>query len=51
MKRKYKITFYRVGKSNWFMICTRSLKDCYRIGFKHFFKGHAIFFKIQKHEK
>lgn len=49
MKQKYKITFIRITKPNWFMVCTRTLKDCYRIGFKHLFKGHAIFFIITKH--
>lgn len=47
-KTKYKITFYRLSKPNWYMICTRSYYNCFRMGLYHFLKGHGIF-TITKH--
>jgi len=48
-RKKYKITFYRLSKPNWFMICTRTPLNCYKIAFYHLLKGHAVWFTIKPH--
>lgn len=29
IKKKYKITFYKLIGKNWYMICTRTKKECH----------------------
>ena len=49
IKKKYKITFYKLIGKNWYMICTRTKKECRKLALQHVFKCHAIGFKIQEH--
>lgn len=48
-KQKYKISFYKFITPNWYMICTRTKFDCYKVAFKHLLKGHAILFTVNTH--
>lgn len=49
IKKKYKITFYKLIGKNWYMICTRTKKECRKMALQHVLKRHAIGFKIQEH--
>ena len=42
------ITFYTIRGKKWHMMCTRTFKQCLKMGFRHIFKGHAIAFSIKK---
>ena len=46
-RKKYKILFYKLC-DEWYMICTRTYISCLKIGFKHLFKGHCLYFKIKE---
>lgn len=55
MKKKYLITFYRVFKSNYYLIRTVSAnksvkqgyKECRKFAFhNHLLKGKCLFFKV-----
>ena len=49
IKKKYKIIFYKLIGKNWYMICTRTKKECQKLALQHVLKCHAIGFKIQEH--
>lgn len=42
------ITFYTTRGNKWHMMCTRTFKQCLKMGFRHIFKRHAIAFFIKK---
>ncbi len=47
-KSKYKlITFYRLGKPNWYMKCKRTYLQSLKMGWRHIFKGNAFAFSIK----
>lgn len=48
-KHKYKIMFYKLDGSTWYLISTRNYLNCLNIALYHLRKGHCYFFTIKKH--
>lgn len=51
MRTKYRVTFYRLGRKNRYVICTRSYASTRKFAWKHMFKDRVYWFKIDEHIK
>ena len=49
IKHKYKIMFYKLDGSTWYLISTRNYLNYLNIALYHLRKGHCYFFTIKKH--